>query len=302
MQTALIYVFSGTGNTLLTANMLGSHLESKGIKAIVHSIGSDESPPLPDDFDYIGFGYPVYAYNMPEIFSRFVRNLPDAPDKKAFIFKTSGEPFMLNRVSSYKLIKTLRRKGYDVLIEQHLLMPYNILFRYPDDLSKQMYLYSDAMCKMLSLRLTGGERDEFKFNPASVFASLLMRVQWPGARLNGRLYRVNRKKCSKCMKCVKDCPEKNISFKNGKFRFGWRCNMCMRCAMLCPADAVNIGLIPFFKINKAYDFKRILADRSIKADHVNPETKGYFRLFRKFFSRADTALAKYGIDLTDMET
>ncbi len=296
MQTALIYVFSGTGNTLITANMLCSNLESKGIKTTVHSIKTGGSPPRPYGFDYIGFGYPVYAYNMPEILFKFVKGLPDAAGKKAFIFKTSGEPFRLNRVSSYKLIKMLHRKGYDVLLEQHLLMPYNILFRYPDRLSKQMYLYCDALSKMLSLRLPGGERDVFRFNPVYVFASLLMRVQWPGSRLNGRLYWVNKKRCSKCMRCVKDCPENNISFKDGKFKFGWRCLMCMKCAMLCPVDAVNIGLIPFFKINKAYDFKRILTDDSITADYVNPETKGYFRLFKKFFSSADAALAKYGIE------
>lgn len=299
MQTALIYVFSGTGNTLLTANMLSRHLESNGIKTTVHSIKAGGAYPPPDDYDYIGFGYPVYAYNMPEILFRFVRELPDAANKKAFVLKTSGEPFRLNRVASYKLIKMLRRKGYDVVLEQHLLMPYNILFRYPDGLSKQMYLYSEALCKMFSIKLLGGVRDMFRFNPVYVFASWLMRIQWPSARLNGRLYSVNKKKCSKCMRCVKECPVENISFKDGRFRFGWRCNMCMRCAMFCPADAVNIGFIPFFKINKAYDFKRLLADQSISADYVNVETKGYFRLFRKFFSTADTALTKYGIDLPE---
>jgi flavodoxin/NAD-dependent dihydropyrimidine dehydrogenase PreA subunit len=297
MQNALIYVFSGTGNTLLTADMLGSHLESQGVKTTIYSINTGGSPPPQDDFDCIGFGYPVYAYNMPEIFYRFVRDLPDARDKKAFVFKTSGEPFRLNKVSSYKLLKMLEKKGYDVILEQHLLMPYNILFRYPDGLSKQMYFYSDALCKMLSKRLLGGERDTFKFNSFYVFASWLLRFQWPGARLNGRLYSVNKKRCSKCMQCVKDCPEGNISFKDGRLRFGWRCNMCMRCAMFCPTDAINIGLIPFFKINKPYDFRRLLADQSISANHVNPETKGYFRLFRKFFRRADCMLADHGIDL-----
>lgn len=296
MKTALIYVFSGTGNTLLTAEMLSRHLESQGVKTIIHSVERGGPPPPSGDFDYTGFAYPVYAYNMPEIFFRFVRSLPNALNNKAFILKTSGESFRLNRVSSRQLIMMLRKKGYDVMLEQHLLMPYNILFRYPDSLSKQMYLYADALCKTLSLRLLSGERTKFRFNPLYVFTSWLLRVQWPGARLNGRLYSVNKRKCSKCMRCAKDCPEKNIKFKDGKFRFGWRCDMCMRCAMFCPVNAINVGLIPFFKVNGAYDFKRMLADQSISANCVNAQTKGYFRLFKNFFKNADIMLTNNGVE------
>ncbi len=300
MKTALVYVFSGTGNTGLTAKLLCGHLEARGVKATVFSIKSGVTPPPPGDYDYIGFGYPVYAYNLPEIFYRFAQSLPSG-NKKAFIFKTSGEPFRLNRVSSCKLVKCLKGKGYDVVLEQHLLMPYNILFRYPDALAKQMYMYSDALCAMLALRLTAGERDIFKFRPLSRFASFVFRIQWPGARLNGRLYSVNKAKCKKCMRCVKDCPAANISLKKGRIAFGPRCVMCMRCAMFCPADAINIGLLRPFKVHGAYEFDRVLDDPGIPADFIRPQTKGYFRLFGKFFSNADAMLSKYGLGVCDSE-
>jgi flavodoxin/ferredoxin len=295
MKTALIYYFSGTGNTALTAEMLGKHLEEQGVKTTVSGVSSG-SPPPSGDYDYIGFGYPVYAYNLPEIFYRFVQNLPKAENKKVFIFKTSGEPFRLNNVSSYKLVKCLKDKGYDVLLEQHILMPYNILFRYPDGLAKQMYLYSDAICRMLALRLLAGERDVFRFHPLQRFASCLFRIQWPGARLNGRLYSINKRKCKECMRCVKDCPAGNITLKGDNIKFGPHCVMCMRCAMLCPENAVSIGLLRPLKVSGAYDFKRITQNTEISADYVNDRTKGYFRLFRKFFRNADKMLAKYGID------
>jgi hypothetical protein len=35
----------------------------------------------------------------------------------------------------------------------------------------------------------------------------------------------------------------------------------------------------------------------IPVDYVNPKTKGYFRLFRKFFISADAELAAYGITI-----
>lgn len=300
MKTAVIYVFSGTGNTLLTANMLRSHLEARGVKALVCRVRAGGSPPPPGDYDFIGFGYPVYAYNLPELFYRFVQGLPQGEDKKAFIFKTSGEPFSMNNVSSYKLVKCLKAKGYDVALEQHVLMPYNILFRYPDSLVKQMYLYSDAMCDMLAMRLLGGERDAFRFRKFQIFLSWLLRIQWPGARLNGRLYSVNKRKCVHCMRCVKHCPAGNISLKGGGMKFGPHCVMCMGCAMVCPANAISIGLLRPLKVNGLYDFDRIAGDHNITADFINAHTKGYFRLFRKFFKKADAALAAYGIEAEEI--
>lgn len=301
MKTALIYVFSGTGNTRLVADMLSGLFSSRGIKAVIYDVKAGGSPPPPGDYDYIGFGYPVYAYNLPEIFYRFAQSLPRVSGKKAFIFKTSGEPFSMNRTSSYKLVKLLRGKGYDVVLEQHVLMPYNILFRYPDALVKQMYLYSEALCGLLARRLLAGERDVLRFPLPRRFASFLFRIQWPGARLNGRLYSASRKKCIRCMRCIKDCPAGNITLKDGGIAFGPRCVMCMRCAMLCPANAINIGLLRPLKVNGAYDFRRILSDPEIAADFINPRTKGYFRLFRKFFRKADIMLSKYGIDVADTD-
>jgi hypothetical protein len=48
-------------------------------------------------------------------------------------------------------------------------------------------------------------------------------------------------------------------------------------------------------VNGGYDFRRLLADPGIPADYVREDTKGYFRLFRKYYRNADTALAQYGI-------
>jgi len=60
---------------------------------------------------------------------------------------------------------------------------------------------------------------------------------------------------------------------------------------------MHIGLLQPFKVNGGYAFSRILADPSIPVDYVNPKTKGYFSLFRKFFIRTDAELAAYGITI-----
>ena len=56
------------------------------------------------------------------------------------------------------------------------------------------------------------------------------------------------------MACVKNCPVQNISYENGKFKFGWHCIGCARCAFNCPKDAITTGLLNVIKVNGRYNF------------------------------------------------
>lgn len=278
------------------AQLIQHHFERSKVSTRIHEVRYPfENVPLPEAGDYVGFGYPVHAFNSPLMFLRFVRSLPAFAQHKAFIFKTSGEPAKLNTESSYTLYRILKKKGCDVRLDAHMLMPYNILFRYPDGLTKQMALYTDALSDLLVLRLLRGDRDTFRYSKLRRLISLIMRIEWLGAWLNGRLYSVNTKKCNNCMRCVKACPTANITYEDGRFRFGGRCAMCMRCIMYCPNDAVNFGLLRPFRVNGDYAFDKLLADSKVSADYVSTKTKGYFKSFRGFFRRADKALAAYGL-------
>jgi len=286
MRTAIIYVFSGTGNTLATAKMTASSFEQRGIKTTVCRVRAPfKNTPIPVDFDYAGFAYPVHAFNTPRIFIDFVKSLPDS-DNKAFILKTSGEPFHINDASSRKLYELLLSKGFDVTLDRHLLMPYNIVFRYKASLVKQMYQYNEKLCDILVQDLLSGKRDDMHFKLRHKIFSAIFKIQQPGAILNGRLYSTN-KQCNMCLKCVRECPSGNISVIKGKLKFDAKCTMCMRCVMHCPRNAVNFGLLRPLKINGAYDFKRILADDNIKGNYINENTKGYFRFFKNYYRKAD---------------
>jgi ferredoxin len=297
MKTAIIYVFSGTFHTLKAARLICGALEKRGVAAKVCEVKKPfDAIPSPEGYDLVGFGYPVHAYNAPQMFVEFVRRLPPLK-RRAFLFKTSGEPFRMNNASSCLVFRLLENKGYDVRLETHMLMPYNIMFRYPDSLAKQMYLYTQAQSDLLALRFLKGDRDHIRFNPGHRLLAFLMRIEWPGAKLNGLLYRVDRKKCTQCRSCVSMCPASNIRMENGRIRFGGQCAMCMRCAMFCPHDAIRVGLLRFWKLNGGYSFQRLLADPDVPTDYVRKETKGYFRLFRKYYRKADAMLARYGIQV-----
>ena len=51
------------------------------------------------NYDIVGFGYPVHAFNAPRIFFDFINKLPNGNQKRTFVFKSSGDPYM--RASSF---------------------------------------------------------------------------------------------------------------------------------------------------------------------------------------------------------
>ena len=297
MATAIIYVFSGTGNTLTVARMIQRSFKKRGVSTTLYALKEPhDPPPSPADYDYVGFGYPIHAFNCPQIFLRFVNSLPDIQNKSTFIFKTSGEPFRFNDASSYRLYRTLINKGFKVFKDMHLLMPYNIMFRYKDSLVKQMLQYNKALCHHLVAQLLDDQQDRLRYHLHHRIISILFRIQQPGAVLNGRFYSVNMKKCTMCMRCVTNCPTNNITLSDGKLKFDGHCAMCMRCVMDCPTDAINPGILRLWKVNGAYNFERILSDPNIPANCINENTKGYFRLFRKYYLHVDTTLSMYEKD------
>ena len=284
MKRIIIFYFSGTGHTEIVAEMLTEALHSQGIHVDCHRIDRCLAEGrLPDTvgYDAVGIGYPVYAFNVPRTVEGFVRMLPKADGKPVFVFKTAGEPFRFNNTSSYFIHGQLRRRGYDLAYERLFLMPYNIVFRYPDGVVKEIYILSERLAGKMAADIVGGVENRPRYNPLLILISLVMRIQFPGARINGRLMRAG-KTCNQCGKCVRECPAGNIRMDQGRIRFGWRCVMCMRCVMRCPRGAVKAGVLEHWAVRGAYDFKGIVGNPAVEADYIEKCRQGFFRHFKKY--------------------
>lgn len=301
MKKAVIYCFSGTGNTKRVCETLKNELINFDIYTdifdVTYTAYKCREFPNPNDYDLIGLAYPGHAFNAPLLFNKFVRRLPNAERKQqAFIIKTSGEPFKVNNGSSNAVKRYLKRKGFDLTYERHYLMPYNIMFRYPDGLAKQMYLYTFAMAKVSAEKIDRMERERLKNCFGSLIMCFLGKIEWFGAWFNGRLFKVNKKKCIKCGLCVKNCPAGNIKIdKKGRFKFGSKCILCCRCTMNCPKDAVNMGLLTKLKVNGGYPFEKLAENPEVSGNYVNEKTKGYYKKFLNYYEKTDEELARYGI-------
>lgn len=84
MKNAIIYVFSGTGNTKRACDIYKSEFEKFDVETTLYIVKKGfENLPNPNDFDYVGFAYPIHGFNAPYIMLDLAKALPKAEDKKS---------------------------------------------------------------------------------------------------------------------------------------------------------------------------------------------------------------------------
>ena len=128
---AVIYVFSGTGNTMLVAQLYKQFLSS--YETVIHRLGFGEVPSS-SDADLIGFAYPIHGFNAPKVMVDFCRSMPSVGKKgervkRCFVFKTSGEGLSFNNYSSQKMIKILEKRGLELMLLLHFTIKFLFLHK-----------------------------------------------------------------------------------------------------------------------------------------------------------------------------
>lgn len=298
----IMYVFSGTGNTLAVAGLYKKYLENGGNTVDIYRISAKSGEmPGPENYDMVGLGYPIHAFSAPELPIKLCKSLPVFTENKpVFIFKTSGEGLHLNDCSSQKCIKILKKKGYDVFTERHIVMPYNMIYRHNDAMAKHMWIYAHALADLNCREISEGKRIKVKKAWIKrMWVPPIRAVEQCFAHMHGTAFKVDKKKCINCGKCVRTCPVNNIELKNGKYKFGHKCVLCMGCSFGCPKDAVKVGVFKYWKVNGSYHLNELKADESLPFPYIPDHAKGIYKLYKKYYREADARLAAAGIDVND---
>ena len=294
----LLITFSGTGNTTLCGDFIMEHLINSGheVEHYIYRYDNEFDKDI-NSYDMLGIGYPIHAFNVPEVFVKFIKKLPKVDNKKYFIYKVSGEPFHFNDSSSHHIYRILKKKGYELYAEKHFLMPYNIIFRYRDEIAKQMYLYLSPLCEAFVKEILNDEPERIKYKFRHILLSVIFRIEWLAPKINSVFVSVNKKKCINCNKCINECPTGALFInKKGNIRIkASKCAMCMKCTLNCPKDAFRYGFINPWKVNKPYLYKQIVDNKDISPEYINHNTKGYFKKFNKYFDTQKQLLEKYNI-------
>ncbi|MCM1360266.1 MAG: EFR1 family ferrodoxin [Roseburia sp.] len=286
----LICYFSGTGNTQKVAERFAECFRNEydatvDVERMENGLNNDVN-----DYDVVGFGYPVHAFNAPSIVLDFCRKLPVLSSaKRAFIFNTSGEPLKLNNISSLKMQSILKKHRFTVENEFHYCMPYNIIFRHGDRMAYNMWDVAQRLIPLDAELVANNRNNSLDKVFMGRFIAWIMRIEHWGGRFNGRFYKIT-DNCVNCQMCVKICPVNNITVKGNKLKFGKKCLMCMRCAHLCNKDAIKIGLFNKWKVNGKYSFANPETPNNERYNKML--TKSYKRYFEHCNSRISKAVSE----------
>lgn len=294
MKNAIIYVFSGTGNTKKACDIYKSEFEKNGVETTLYTVKKGfENLPDPNNFDYVGFAYPIHGFNAPYIMLDLAKALPKANGtKQYFVVKTSGEPLKINNVSSIKFNDIMKRKGYVPFSEYHYVMPYNMIFRHTDEMAARMKNTLEQLAPVEAREVICGVEHKLSKVPFGRFVAWVVRIEQPAMKVNGRFFKVDGNKCIKCGACAKNCPVGNIKMDgNGKFSFGGDCVMCTRCSFNCPTNAFDIGMLNGWKVNGRYSYK--LPEKPEEDKHAWYCQKAYKRYFED--AQRKIATCEYGL-------
>lgn len=280
----LTAVFSGTGHTLKVCKRFQQEFESYGIQNDIFGIRKDTVIPNVADYDALIIGYPVHGFNAPTPVMNYVKSLPNAEkDMTVYFVKSSGEPLRINNSSSLQCVKTLKKKGYRIGGETHIIMPYNIIFRHSDGMAARMWRAAELKIPQAAKKIANGEIAPMPFGMKSNAVARIVRIEHAAMPFIGKTFRVKKKACISCGKCEKLCPLSNITMKNGKPKFGTHCVGCMACAFGCPKDAINTGILNAWRVNGKYTYDA----EPIKDEEIGAYCKNSYK---KYFHSAEDML------------
>jgi ferredoxin len=229
-----------------------------------------------EKYDIIGMGYPVHAFNAPKIFFKFIKKLP-VGDKRVFLFKTSGDPFMHGGATTM-VRNAITKKGYDIFYEQLIVMPANVLVQYDKRLIKQLYTTAEKKTKKMVDDILSGE---VSLQKNSIISRIVTRVvsalEWMGTPFFGKDLRVL-PSCNLCEECITHCPTQNIARKGDAITFGRDCIVCLRCIYTCPQIAITPRLYKFFVLRE-YNIQKVIDNPNIKGEFVTKDTRGFYKRF-----------------------
>lgn len=279
MKCLLIY-FTGTFNTRYTSNILKEKFEKAGDEVDLYEIDPLKLERLNlSHYDIIGLGYPIYGYNAPWPFLKFIRYQKFPKGIRTFIYKNSGETEKVNDASSLFVWRKLKRSKAIIENEYHFMMPYNIHFRFEEELVKEILDMDEKLYEILLYEIKNQIPNIKRYKLWHKIVTRVVSIQFIGGDINSFFYKVKKDKCIDCNLCIKQCPTQNI-YRNdkGQIKFHHNCLMCMRCSFFCPTAAIDIGILQGWKVNGRYDFEKI---RKMKLEKpvITQDTQGFFKCY-----------------------
>ena len=229
----MIYYFSGTGNSEWTAKMIAERMEEQTVRITVDTM----QPITVHAGEVFGLVFPVYAWNMPEMVSEFVKGVTVEKGAYTFAVCTCGAE------AGYTMKVLRARMPLDCAWS--LIMPDTYIVAYKVEPEEEALQKVRAAYRRLD-----GIIDHLTSRHTNVFdvevGSFALVKTFVGAHLFNKYARSSKPfrttyACVGCGKCAELCPTHNITVVDGMPVWDKHCQQCLSCIHRCPKQAIEYG-------------------------------------------------------------
>ncbi len=236
-MNAIIYYFTGTGNSLNVAKDLHKKLTNC---QLINIASLEKQNVVNIESDIVGIIYPVYWLGPPAIVNRFIDKINASSSTYFFAACTFGAA---NGQSIWLLNKRLEKKGLKLNSGFSICMPANCQAHYkptPKIIQKIEFRNKNKKIKKITKIVNSLKTLKIKKN-----------LRYPDFVINkfynGFLNKCNKtdndfwidSSCNNCKICEKICPVDNITITVNNIKWNNRCEFCLACLQWCPQKAIQ---------------------------------------------------------------
>ena len=231
-----IFYFTGTGNSLWAARVLGSDLEDSEITPILNP-----SMEGLHDAETVGVVFPVYMHRIPYLVADFLKTLPEL-DYLYAVAVNAGDTGQAFSYFNKQLSTTLNglKTGFSIVTPSNYLP-----FGEAVTGEKRERLLNTAKAKLSRVSKIIRERKSFfdredGFFKKNIVPGMLYSAGYKFLKsLDKKFYADD--SCTSCGICEKVCPVGNITRPEGRPVWHNNCQMCFACINLCPESSIQYG-------------------------------------------------------------
>lgn len=238
MDRAVIYFYTGTGNSLWTARKIAEYMGQPDPVPMNRS----RKDVLRCDAECIGLVFPVHIWGLPAPVIEFIDRLNADPGQYIFAAAVNAGQVAATLVQLETLLRT---KGLRLACGFSIDMPSNYIpwgGAIPEEKQKKKFGAALEKCKRIAAIARNKEKLPPEKGPAwqNMIFSLIYRKSLPKVTGMDKAF-FSDEKCTACGVCAKLCPAQNILIIERKPVWQHRCEQCFACLQWCPEEAIQYG-------------------------------------------------------------
>lgn len=260
MKKAVIYYFTGTGNSKHIAETTASLLSDVECSAEIINIEKNGLSQTHHSAELVYIVAPVYGFILPDIMGKFLANMPKSNNQKTIVYISAcnteyltifGKKIALHPHAGFALpqsILTLKAKGYIPIIARTLEMANNwtLAGNPPDNTTLDKIIANTKSTIQSDIQTSLQEKNAVSINISDLLILPVgLLFLFIGRHILGKCF-VATDKCNECRICEKSCPNKVIIWRNNRPYWKWNCLQCCRCINICPQNAIEVHALSTF--------------------------------------------------------